>query len=334
VAYQVRSGALNGFDTLVRKHGGNPMSLLEQLGMNPSILRDPEILIPYTKFAELLELGAATCEEECFGIQLAMGQGIEVLGPLGLAALGQDNLLDCLGALTRFLYLHAQGAEGVLIELDDKTLLRFTVHFPIDIIPTQLFDHAISLCYRVMETLNGGRPLARRILLQRRASPTIANCFAELFQCEVDFGATDNGLLFNTADLAKPPQLQRQLQERYLEQNVLRMDRLYPNELPQQVRYSIRQLLPIGECTVTVVASLLGINVRTLQQRLKSDGTSFRVLLDTVRKELAMDYLQYSPLDITEIALLLGYSELPVFSRVFKTWMGESPRAWRKKFSQ
>jgi len=109
------------------------------------------------------------------------------------------------------------------------------------------------------------------------------------------------------------------------------MDSLYPNALPQQVRHSIRQLFPFGECSAATVASLLVLHLRTLQQRLKADGTSFRALQDEVRKESAMDYLQHSNLSLTEIALQLGFSELAVFSRVFKGWTGKSPLQWRKQ---
>ena len=331
MVYQVRSAAIGGFDTLVRRLGHNPLSLLDQLGLNSAILRDPEILMPYTRVAELLELAAVHCDDDTFGLQLGMSQGLHTIGPVVLGLAGQPSIRACLDNIIRLLYLHAQGVEALLIDLQESTLLRFTLHLPIDFAPTQLLDMSLSLCCKVLETLNGGRPLEMRLLLQRSASPATSQRYRSLFQRDVTFESAENELIINTADLSRPPQAEPKILQKYLQQNIARMDSLYPNALPQQVRHSIRQLLPFGECSAATVASLLGLHLRTLQQRLKADGTSFRALQDEVRKESAMDYLQHSNLSLTEIALQLGFSELAVFSRVFKGWTGTSPLQWRKQ---
>ena len=52
---------------------------------------------------------------------------------------------------------------------------------------------------------------------------------------------------------------------------------------------------------------------------------SSSVVQDGVRDELACLYLQNASLDATQVAYLLGYSEL----RAFKRWSGASPTEWR-----
>ena len=48
---------------------------------------------------------------------------------------------------------------------------------------------------------------------------------------------------------------------------------------------------------------------KTLTRRLRTEGTTFRRLLDEVRLELAERYLRQPGLSVEEVAYLLGYSE-------------------------
>ena len=54
-------------------------------------------------------------------------------------------------------------------------------------------------------------------------------------------------------------------------------------------------------------------------------------MLSSTPTQLAKDYLQADKLTLSEIALLLGYSEQSAFSRVFSEWTGSSPLAYRQK---
>ncbi|HWO08502.1 MAG TPA: helix-turn-helix transcriptional regulator, partial [Polyangiaceae bacterium] len=79
-----------------------------------------------------------------------------------------------------------------------------------------------------------------------------------------------------------------------------------------------------------LIARRLGLGERTLQRRLRDEGTSFAALLDEARAELARSYLGDSKLAIFEVAYLLGYSEPSAFNRAFRRWTGKSPREYRE----
>jgi len=70
---------------------------------------------------------------------------------------------------------------------------------------------------------------------------------------------------------------------------------------------------------------------RTLQRRLKDEGTTFAVLVDEVRTDLARMYLADDRLAVYEVAFLLGFSEPSAFNRAFKRWLGTSPREYRQR---
>jgi AraC-like DNA-binding protein len=93
-----------------------------------------------------------------------------------------------------------------------------------------------------------------------------------------------------------------------------------------QVKRVLREVLRSADANVDFVAKRLGLTGRSLQRRLKDDGTSFNAVRETVRRELADRYLQ-ERLSISEISFLLGFSEPSAFFRAFKRWTGTTPRA-------
>ena len=58
-------------------------------------------------------------------------------------------------------------------------------------------------------------------------------------------------------------------------------------------------------------------------------ATRLREAVDRTRFRLAQHYLAQRHLPLSEIALLLGYSELSAFTRAFTRWAGTSPRSYR-----
>jgi AraC-like DNA-binding protein len=67
---------------------------------------------------------------------------------------------------------------------------------------------------------------------------------------------------------------------------------------------------------------------RSLQVHLAEEQCSFRELLEKVRREIATFHLRRADIPLTQLAQLLGYSELSAFSRSFRGWYGVSPRQW------
>lgn len=85
---------------------------------------------------------------------------------------------------------------------------------------------------------------------------------------------------------------------------------------------------------LSMVAESLSIGTRTLRRRLKELGTSYQKVLDDVKKELAIEYLQTTSLSVQEISDLLGYSEVTNFRRAFVKWVKLSPYQYRRQASE
>ena len=85
-------------------------------------------------------------------------------------------------------------------------------------------------------------------------------------------------------------------------------------------------ILHTGEASVEVIASKLGLSRQTLFRKLKVEGVTFEQVLDEMRHQLALYYLNAKKASVNQTAYLLGFSEPAAFSRAFKRWTGSSPR--------
>jgi len=96
-----------------------------------------------------------------------------------------------------------------------------------------------------------------------------------------------------------------------------------------KIRKLISEHLASGNVTIKIIADEMHMSSRTIQRMLSKENTTFAALLDEVRVSLAKQFLNDVRTDLTEIAFLLGFSELSTFSRAFKRLTGQSPSQYR-----
>jgi AraC-like DNA-binding protein len=60
------------------------------------------------------------------------------------------------------------------------------------------------------------------------------------------------------------------------------------------------------------------VSPRTLQRKLRAEGTTFQAVLEDLRKELAQQYIRSGEYDLHEVTYLSGFFNLPAFSRADK----------------
>ena len=153
------------------------------------------------------------------------------------------------------------------------------------------------------------------------------------FRRPVRFGAGSNSMILSAADASRPMQAADEalasIVRRRLDKVLAERDLHGPGPLGGRVRGIMVEHL--GETTVTpeTVARTLAVSRRTLSRRLAEEGTSFRNVLDDVRREFACAMLQDRNLSVADVAFFLEYSEPAAFDRSFRRWTGQTPRAFR-----
>lgn len=152
-----------------------------------------------------------------------------------------------------------------------------------------------------------------------------------LFGAEVVYHRPRDLLVYTAAQWAAPMPEHDAVLEAVLEQHAetLSAELTLPETLAEQVGAALRPLLGEGRVELRHVAKRLGMSARTLQRRLRQDGTSFATVLDETRQAMAQTHLADRSLTVMEVAFMLGYADESAFHRAHKRWHGQSPGEWR-----
>ena len=94
-----------------------------------------------------------------------------------------------------------------------------------------------------------------------------------------------------------------------------------------QVERLLIPMLHKGDIGMDTIARELGTSRQTLYRRLKAEGVTYKEVVDSLRREMALHYLRGKKVSVNEVAYLVGYSETSAFSRAFQRWTGMRPSA-------
>jgi AraC-like DNA-binding protein len=157
--------------------------------------------------------------------------------------------------------------------------------------------------------------------------------YERLFECPVRFSAEETGFLFPSAALDLPlVHRDRRMHALFSEQAEQLLSALQTTpSWSARVRHAVGELLERGNPTIDDVARGLAVSRSTLKRRLAEEGSHFKELVDELRAQLARRHLRESSLTTTEIAYLLGFSDVAAFHRAFRRWHDENPGDYRRR---
>ena len=115
----------------------------------------------------------------------------------------------------------------------------------------------------------------------------------------------------------------------YLDQVLSEIPR--EDALLESIRKAVAESMRDGDPKLARVAKKIAMGPRTIQRRLKEYDFDFKKLVEDTRQRFAQNYLKDRKNTLTEVAFLLGYSELSAFNRAFKRWTGSTPLDYQRK---
>ena len=331
----VRAATLTGYFEVATSLRLDTRPLLREVGFTPAMLANPEQMLPARAVIELLEGSAAASGCITFGLHMAEQRSLADLGMVSLLIAHQQTLRDALAVLTD--YRHRINSILVLHvdEHDEVVLLReeFALHPPMP--SRQSNDLALGVLAGIGATMLGSawRPVCISFSYERPEARE-RDVYHRLFGCRIEYGGDHDGIVIERAAMDAPNSRADAALASHARNLVDAMLGPAPRSLAEEVEETIMLRLPTGRASVGATAELLGMNVRTLQRRLRLEQTGFTDLLERVRDQQAARYLANPRLRLTDVADLLGYASLAAFSRWYGERFRESPSVARKRMQQ
>jgi AraC-like DNA-binding protein len=325
-----RSIDLQGVAELIKSYGQDPDALAKMVGLDPRALYETGITIESRHVINLHEEAARACKDRFFALKLAQVQGWDILGPIWLMIRSAETVKEALQAIADHLELHTAGVSAYLIEEEDRTVFCYEVRKQargadiLDQSEVQVIELGLAMsCYELRAILgNAWRP---QYVQFRHAAPYNPEPLQQVFGEHLSFNQDRNAIHLTREDGMQPLATSRPAYRQILQREIhSRLGDTIPFAL--RADRTIRVLIDEGGCSVEKIAVILGVSPRTLQLRLKEEGTSYQTLYDQARLEIAIQYLENSNLPITAIAERLQFSHTGAFSRFFKRHMGMTPR--------
>lgn len=325
----IRGTSLQGFVELVDELGGDPDALLARAHLVRGSVGDHESFIDYRSVIQVLEAASSATGAGDFGRLLAQRQGLEILGPLGVAARTAATVGDALGAIERYLSVYSP-ALAVSVEAAPGTrLATFTWQVAADRPPPhrQAAELGLGVSVRVFHLLAGDDFRPVEVHLRHRPLTDPAE-YESYFGCRVEFEAEGYGFRLD----------QRVLSRRLATDGAVHevvQDYLSSIAVPAETSTTdavvrlIRRMLPTGSLDLDLVAGQLAQHRRTLQRHLADQGTSFAALVDQVRRDDAERFLRETDMPFIQMAGILGFSEQSAFTRACRRWFGAPPKTVR-----
>ncbi len=330
---RMRAGSTTGLLDAVTAGGGRAERVLAAAGLTLADLADPDRMLAAERLLVLFDAAADELGDDAFGLHFAETYDFGALGAVSYAVLNAPSVGTALANFERYGRTHWEGGRLGLEVHGHEARLAHDVGTEGRARSRQYAEGSAVVGLRLVRQLIGSEWAPRRILFGH-PRPARTGEHARILGVPIRFDAPVSvALAFDAADLQRPvPHADRRLLpivQRHLD------ERLAAHDDDGGWLAGVRESVALGVCdgppSIEAVAARLGLSVRTLQRRLGAQGIVFKRLVDEVRRELALRYLADGKSDLTEIAFLVGYSELSAFDRAFRRWTGSTPRAHQKR---
>ena len=318
-----------------RKEGVNVEEFLRRARLTPRQIRTKDAQLSVQNQIKFVEFVATATSDPLLGFHLAYSYDLREIGLLYYVIASAETLL---GSLLRVARYSTVANDAFDLKVNEGNLLRVRLHYSgvarhSDVHQIEFWMASlVRICRKLIGT--NFKPIEIRIMRDRREQVPEME---KLLDCAVRTGTNVDEILFSGKSGEYPivtadPYL-NQLCVRFSKETLVRLGKK-TSPLKVKVENAISALLPHGEMNFDAVAGQIGMSGRTLARRLASEGHSFSSILDDMRSALARRYLAESDMPISEIAWLLGYSEVANFTHAFHRWRGTNPRTERAKARQ
>jgi AraC-like DNA-binding protein len=312
---------------IVERWNISPDQLLGELGLSREGLSEPTARLPIATLERLIQRACELTGEPGLGFHLGLKMRISAYGYVGFAAMTAENLRGALELACRFAPTHTSALDLRLERDEGLSSLVIDEVYRLGAAREALIIALVVGLWRIGCSITG-RELDGRVDFAF-PKPDYFERFANLAPGRVLFSMPEHRLVFDSHLLelslvqSDPAALRLAREQCEHELDALRQR----GGLIARVQ-SLLLRREGGHRSLEEIAEQSHTSVRTLERKLCQQGTSYSQLREQARRSAALELLG-SESSIEDIAARLGYSDAANFTRAFRRWTGQTPRAYR-----
>ncbi len=332
--YSTLSGWLIPFSRAMESNGLNFQAECTECQISLTDLNNLESRLAADKLATLMRHCNQKLGRRDFATEVAKHFHPSMFHALGYAMMSSSSLHDALERLARYKRVVSNTCTIEMTEQDNDLLFEMHIDTYPDskrpVLETCLVETFLATIVTFARELVGSN-MAPKVVKFTAAKPDIDDGYLEaFFNCSVEYACESNSLTFSreVADtkLMVGNTIITQMHEKILDELLNRIDK---DDLIYLVKTIIYRELPMGAPSQNDIAKQLGMSLRNLQRKLVDKGTTYKDLLDTTRKKLALDYIRQQHISFSETGYLVGFASVSNFNRAFKRWTNKTPTEYR-----
>ena len=313
--------------------GANRDAILREANIEPEILSNPKARITVEQAMNVWTVIVKQTGSENFGLECGLKARFQTMGILGYVMMNSTSILTAWKKLCTYqelvlsIILHRLQTEGnqVIIKGEMQEKWQSEFKYTLD------FIYASSLT--LIKNCTSREILPIEVGFNFPQPDNIDRYHEIFYPAIIKFSCDNPYMIYNKSDLdnkitGTDPSMFEHF-EVLLEDSAKEHNKI--NAQSRAVKNSIFRRLKAEIPRIDEVSRELAMSVRSLQDSLKKEGTTFQNILHDVRKEIAIKQLSRPDFNVTDVAFLTGFSDISVFSRNFKKWTGLTPTEFKNR---
>lgn len=326
----VRSATLAKYSGVAQGLGIYPVKMVGQVGLDRHCLLTPDLRVPESSWTQVLELSSQVTQCDHLGLLVGEAWRLSDFGVLSLLLQHQPSLREALAVLKRYRHLLSDSVMVDVSEYPNVTVLQLALVSGRSHPGRQRMELALGALLCLCRHPLGAQWQPRRVHF-RHTAPAQVQAHQRVFGPAIEFGSEFDGLVLSPGELDQLNPHSDPSMARYAQNFIDLQPRSSEPHMANDVRRALHVLLPRGRSNIEQVSQSLGLSTRTLQRQLAATGDNFQALVNEVRREQAMHYLEGRAHSMTQITELLGFAETSAFSRWFSQQFNVSPSRWQTR---
>ncbi|MDN3681348.1 helix-turn-helix domain-containing protein [Vibrio tapetis subsp. quintayensis] len=305
---------------------------INQLGIPESVFLNPMNLIPIGEVNNWFSLLVQQTANPDIILELAQVLDIESMGSIGRWLFSGYDLASTIRRINYGVGSLQSGAFMAGAQVG--SIIKWTYNNSSFSPQVKVHDSVRAAVFmtKVLREYLGADFAPQRIMISGVCKNEQA--YKEFFGCDIGWSHSKTEVWIHS-DLRLATKQSRQISNKRLAMNFAELDEILNMPEPEDELKVIYEMVNysryFGLPTLSSVSSLLGLSEQQFQRRLHSLGLNFSTVCGYVMSNVAVDLLSKG-IEVDQIAVRLGYTNVASFNRMFKKHRGLTPKQYIRHF--